>query len=99
MTSKIANKFAGTWRCDASVVEYSFSIHGDPVVVSGIDTSDGEELRIQDVAFDGSEFRFTSICPSSSFALRHVFRSVRGDEVEHEYTRVETWHRKDDHDA
>jgi len=99
MTSKTANKFAGTWCCDASVVEYSFSIHGDPVVVSGVDTSDGEKLRIEDVAFDGSELRFTSICPSSSFALRHVFRSVHGDQVEHEYTRVENWHRKDNHDG
>ena len=99
MASTTAHKFCGTWCSENSVVEYSFSISGSPPVVTGIDRSDGEELRIQDVTFDGSELRFTSICPSTSFALRHVFRSVLGDEVEHEYIRVENWHRKVDHDA
>jgi hypothetical protein len=94
MTSPKTNKFAGTWCSENSVVAYSFSIHGEPIVVTGVDTNDGEELRIQDVTFDGSELRFTSICPSSSFVLRHVFRSVLGDEIEHEYTCVENWQRK-----
>jgi hypothetical protein len=99
MPSTTANRFNGTWCNENSVVQYSLSIQGDPIVVTGIDTSDGEELRIQDATFDGSELRFTSICPSTSFALRHVFRSVLGDEVEHENIRVENWHRKVDHDA
>jgi hypothetical protein len=99
MSSKAASRFSGTWQSEASVVEYSFSIHGDPIVVTGIDTSDGEELRVENVSFDGSVLRFTSICPSTSFALRHVFRSVLGDVIEHEYTRIENWHRKHDHDV
>jgi hypothetical protein len=94
MTYSKVSKFAGTWWSQDSDVEYSFLFHGDNVVVAGVDTNDGEELRIQDVTFDGSELRFTSICPSTSFALRHVFRSVLRDEIEHEYTRVENWQRK-----
>jgi hypothetical protein len=93
------DKFIGTWSSENSVVVYSFSIRGEPIVVTGVDTSDGEELRIEDVSFDGSELRFTSICPSSSFVLRHIFRSVAGDAVEHEYSHVEHWYRKVDHDA
>ncbi len=94
MPPTTANRFNGTWRSENSVVQYSFSIQADPIVVTGIDTTDGEELRIQDVSFDGLELRFTSICPSTSFALRYIFRSILGDEVEHEYIRVENWHRK-----
>lgn len=92
----IVHRFAGTWRGDDSVIEYSFSIRGEPIAVRGVDASDGEELCIQDVVFDGSELRFTSICPSTSYALRHVFRLVDGDRIEHEYTRTEYWHRKGD---
>ena len=92
-------KFVGTWCNENSVVEYSFSIQGDPLRLTGIDTSDGEELRIQDITFDGLELRFTSICPSTSFALRHVFRSVLDDEVEHEYSRIENWQRKREPDT
>jgi hypothetical protein len=99
MASSKAHKFTGTWRGKDSVVEYSFSIEGDPIVVTGIDTSDGEQLRIQDVTFDGTELCFTTICPSTSYALRHVFRSVDGNQIEHEFTRTENWQRKDDHAA
>ena len=94
MSSSKTHPFSGTWCSQSSVVEYDFSFQGDPIVVTGVDTSDGEELRIEDVAFDGRELRFTSICPSTSFALRHVFRSLLGDEIEHEYTRIENWQRK-----
>ena len=86
-------KFLGTWRHEDSVVEYSISVQGDPVTVTGIDINDGEELRIDDVQFNGSELRFTSFCPSNSYQLRHTFRPARRNQIEHEYTRIENWHR------
>jgi hypothetical protein len=87
-------KFVGTWRHDDSVVEYSISIHGNPLTVTGIDVNDGEDLLIEDVRFDGSELSFTSFCPSTSYRLRHIFRPARGaNQIEHEYTRTEKWQR------
>ena len=87
-------KFLGTWRRDDQTVEYTVSVQDDRVVVTGLDTSDGEELRIQDVTFDGSELRFTTVCISTVFSLRHIFRSVYGDEIEHQFTLTENWVRK-----
>ena len=91
---KKTNKFVGTWRHEDSVVEYSISVHGDPLTVTGVDINDGEELRITDEHFDGSELRFTSLCPSTSYRLGHIFRPTRGsNQIEHEYTRIEKWSR------
>jgi hypothetical protein len=87
-------KFVGTWCEKDQCVEYSVSVQDGAVAVAGLDTSDGEVLRIEDISFDGSELRFTSICPSTDFALAHVFRSAVGDEIEHEFTRIEIWQRK-----
>jgi hypothetical protein len=87
-------KFLGTWKRDDQNVEYTVSVEGDRVVITGVDTSDGEELRIQDVAFDGSELRFTTVCVSTVFSLRHIFRSVHGNEIEHQFTLTEIWVRK-----
>ena len=93
--SSSIQKFVGTWCEKGSCVEYSVSIQDGVVVVTGLDTSDGEVLRIQDISFDGSALRFTSVCPSTVFVLTHVFRSLSDGEVEHEFTRIQTWQRKE----
>ena len=89
-------KFLGTWRRDDQVVEYTVSVQEDRVVVTGIDTSNGEEMRIQDISFDGVELRFTTVYIPTVFSLRHIFRSVLGDEIEHQFTLNENWQRKKD---
>jgi hypothetical protein len=89
------NKFIGTWfGSDQTAVEYSVFVRNDKIVITGKDTNDGEKLHIKDVSFNGSELRFSSICPSTRYALSHVFRSLRGNNVKHEFTRVENWKRK-----
>ena len=86
--------FIGNWRHEDSVVEYSIAVHGDPLSVTAIDTNDGEEIRIDDVQFNGSELRCTSFCQSNSYRLQHIFRPAEGgNEIEHEYIRIEKWHR------
>jgi hypothetical protein len=87
-------KFLGTWAREDQNVEYTVSVQDDRVVVTGIDTSCGEQMRIQDISFDGSELRFTTIYIPTVFSLRHIFRSVLGDEIEHQFTLTENWQRK-----
>ncbi len=93
--SSSINKFLGTWALsDEDNVEYLVTLKNDQIKISGLDTSDGEKLKITRVVFDGKELHFNSICPSTRYALTHVFRSIRGNTVEHEFTRVEMWKRK-----
>jgi len=87
-------KFLGTWTREDQNVEYTISVQDESIVVTGIDTSNGEEMRIQDISFDGSELRFTTIYISTVFSLRHIFRSVHGNEIEHQFTLTENWVRK-----
>jgi hypothetical protein len=85
----------GKWILDDDTgVEYTVSALGDSPTVSGVDLSDGEEFAITDVFWDGVELRFTSLMPSTQYKLRHIFRALPNSEVEHEWTRVETWHKK-----
>lgn len=86
-------KLLGTWRHEDSVVEYAISVLGDPLTVTGVDTNDGEKLRITEVRLEGSVLRFVSTCPSTRYRLKHVLRPARGNQIEHEYTRVEKWRR------
>jgi len=84
----------GIWCHKDQDVEYAVSIQDDAICVTGLDTSDGEELHIHDISYNGSELFFTSVCPSTNFALTHKFRSEPSNEIEHEFTRIEKWSRK-----
>ena len=84
-------RFCGTWQHEDSSVEYTVTLSGEVLRVSGVDTTDGEELRVSDVLYDRSELRFTTLCPSTDYALRHVFRNPESGCCEHEFTRVEIW--------
>lgn len=89
-------KFIGSWTRGDQDVEYTVSVRDERVVVTGVCISDGEALRVQDIAFDGTELRFTTIYIPNVFSLRHIFRSVYGDEIEHQFTLTENWVRKKD---
>ena len=85
----------GTWvHPDDPLVEYTVSALGDVCTVSGVDHSDGENFVISDVSWDGYELRISSLMPSTQYNLRHVFRVHSEHEIEHEWLRVERWHKK-----
>jgi hypothetical protein len=85
----------GTWVLpDDSPAEYTVHALGDTPAVSGVDSSDGEVFVISDAQWDGTALRFTSLMPSTSYELTHILRPLADDTVEHEWTRVEVWHRK-----
>lgn len=52
-----SNRIAGTWKhCDGfSDTEFSFYVEGDAVMVSVVDTSDGETPEIYGVAWNEKE--------------------------------------------
>jgi len=84
--------FLGTWTLfDEDNVEYSVSWKNKQIEISGLDTSDGEKLKIGHIKVFGKELHFNSVCPSTRYKLTHVFRNVRGNSVEHEFTRIEKW--------
>lgn len=91
--SDVIAKLVGAWRHEDTVVEYTISVLGDPLKVTAVDTNDGEKLRITGVKLKGSELHFTSTCPSTRYRLQHVLRPARGNQIEHEYTRIEKWQR------
>jgi hypothetical protein len=85
----------GTWVLpDDTPAEYTVHSLGETPAVSGVDSSDGEVFVISDVHWDGTALRFTSLMPSTSYELTHVMRAFDGGAVEHEWTRVEIWHKK-----
>jgi hypothetical protein len=85
----------GTWILpDDTPAEYTVHSLGAAPAVSGVDSSDGEVFIISDVRWDGAVLRFTSLMPSTSYELSHVLRPSDDGTVEHEWTRVETWHKK-----
>jgi hypothetical protein len=62
--------------------------------VSGVDVSDGERFVISDVRWDGTELHFTSLMPSTSYELMRTIRVVGDGVIEHQWQRVEIWHKK-----
>jgi hypothetical protein len=85
----------GTWVYpEDTPAEYTVSGLGDICAVSGIDTTDGEPFVISNVSWNGRELRFTSLMPSTQYELRHIFRVISEDEIEHEWIRTERWFKK-----
>lgn len=89
----------GTWEeaqnaMDATLVVYTIVFKGSSIVVSGIDESDGTELRISGVSWDGRQLRFKSLYPPTKHEATHVFRFSAKDRAIHTttYTDAEgTW--------
>ena len=68
---------------DATPVVYTIALKGSSIVVSGVDESDGTELRISGVSWDGSQLRFKSLYPPTNHKASHVFRLTAKDRAIH----------------
>jgi hypothetical protein len=79
----------GVWEPPASHVVFSVKLapEGD-FVVEGVDTSDGERLRIQDVIWHSPVLQFTAVTPSNGYAVKIELQQSAQD-VEHVHARVE----------
>ena len=93
----------GTWAQkarlddpDTSYVTFTISLRDRKLVVDGVDTSDGEKLVISDVRWDGKVLEFTSVCPSTHWKAKHVFRVREPGLADHQvtYTESELWEKR-----
>jgi hypothetical protein len=89
----------GTWEearnaVDATPVVYTIALKGSSIVVSGIDESDGTELRISGVSWDGRQLQFKSLYPPTKHKASHAFRLSAKDRAIHTTTYTDdegTW--------
>lgn len=85
----------GTWRdADAewgTTVQFTVTPVATRFEVRGIDTSDGEELAISDVKWDGRVLRFASVVPSTNHRVEYALELVSPSEVIVRYTAMERW--------
>jgi hypothetical protein len=92
---QLRHPLIGTWILpDDTPAEYTVHALGDAPSVSGVDAIDGAVFVISAVHWDGIVLRFTSLMPSTSYELTHVLRPLEEGAVEHQWTRVERWHKK-----
>ena len=84
----------GRWRHPDTSAEYTIRVLKTKVIVSGIDSDDGEEFAVLDVAWDGNNLTFTSLMPSTRWKVVHRIKPNRGQTIRHEFTCVETWKKK-----
>jgi hypothetical protein len=95
----MSHSLAGTWEeaqnaVDATPVVYTIALKGSSIVVSGVDESDGTELRISGVSWDGRQLRFKSLYPPTNHRASHVFRLTAKNRAIHTTTYTDdegTW--------
>jgi hypothetical protein len=95
---KSRNPVLGTWKtCDGfSDVQYTVSAEAGKLVVTGVDTHDGEKPEIHDVLWIEEKrlLEFTSYWPSTGRSMKYRMRPAiapgRAD-ITYTYTSQETW--------
>lgn len=95
VTLKPGHPLLGTWR-DAdddygSTIQFTIRTAGDTFEVDGLDTSDGEQLSISNVGWDGRVLRFESFVPSTGHRVEYTFEVTSSSEVLVRYTISERW--------
>src|SRR5216684_5845970 len=99
VTFKTWHPLVGTWRdVDddyGSRIQFTIRTAGEAFEVAGLDTSDGEQLSISNVCWDGRVLRFDSFVPSTDHRVECAFEVTSSSEVLVCYTRSERWVRAD----
>ena len=96
---KSGHPLVGTWR-DAAVdvgtsVQFTVRPNGETFQVAGVDSGDGEVLRISNVRWDGRVLRFESTVPSTDHHVEYAFELISPSEILVRYTTSERWIRAD----
>jgi hypothetical protein len=77
-TANAHHPLVGTWfeqgeASETTSVVYTISARGGQFHVSGVDESDGVELEISEVAWDGKNLRFVTRYPPNNWTASHEF--------------------------
>jgi hypothetical protein len=94
-----SHPLVGSWEevpnaVDTTPVVYTIALKGSSIIVSGVDESDGTELRISGVSWDGRQLRFKSLYHPTNHKASHVFRLAAKDRAIHTTTYTDhegTW--------
>jgi hypothetical protein len=92
--SRKLSQLVGRWEDEAGDSRAVFEIavrDGRPVVVSGVDDSDGERFRVSRVEWDGEGLTFVTYMPSTCWRVWHRFVSLGRGLVHHELKYAERW--------
>jgi len=86
----------GTWQYDAAVSPVTFTIKRNTrgFQIQAIDESDGEELIISKVKWDGKILTFETLTPSNKWRTKNCLRVISKTQAIHEFTFWETWSKK-----
>jgi hypothetical protein len=84
-------RLQGTWRHRGTSAEFTIRVLKTRIVVSGVDTNDGERFAVSDVSWDGKVLSFITLMPSTRWRVVHRVTPNRGSTIRHEFTSVETW--------
>ena len=95
LTLTIGHPLVGTWRDPdedyGSRIQFTIRPASAAFEVAGVDTSDGEQLSISNVCWDGRVLRFDSFVPSTDHRVQYAFEVASPSEVLVCYTRSERW--------
>ena len=95
VTLTTGHPLVGTWRDPdedyGSRIQFTIRPASAAFEVAGVDTSDGEQLSISNVCWDGRVLRFDSFVPSTDHRVQYAFEVASPSEVLVCYTRSERW--------
>jgi len=91
-----ADWLVGTWRYDEAVSPVLFTIKRTVrgFYIQAVDESDGEELVVSKVKWDGKILAFETLTPSNKWRTRNYLRVITRTKAIHELTFWETWNKK-----
>jgi hypothetical protein len=95
----VRHPLVGTWRDedpDGSFLRFVVRPAGSGFDVRAVDTSDGEEIEISKVRWDGRVLRFTAFAPSSGRLSDYEMKAVSPSEISLRLSYAESWVRESD---
>ena|SRR6267154_6382072 len=83
----------GTWRYDEAVRPLLFTIDKTArgFRIQAVDESDGEEILVSKVKWDGKVLSFETLTPSNNWRTRNRLKVVSKTKAIHELTFWEDW--------
>jgi hypothetical protein len=88
-----ADWIVGSWRYNEAVSPILFTIRKTPhgFQIQAVDESDGEELLVSKIKWDGNALNFETLTPSNKWRTRNRLTAISNTKALHELTFWEDW--------